>query len=142
LNLNILQVKGRSDLFLKLEIIKKIIAIIPIGLGIFMGIKTMLWGNVFISVFAFFLNSRYSASLINYSTREQLKDILPSFVISFCIAICLWAIRLLFSSDYLILLLQCLFGMVLMIFICEKIRLYEYLEIKQMIFSMVKRDKI
>lgn len=45
INLNILQVKGRSDLFLKLEIIKKTIAVFPILIGIFYGIEYMLWGE-------------------------------------------------------------------------------------------------
>ena len=56
INLNILQVKGRSDLFLKLEIIKKIIATIPIVIGIFWGIELMLWGSVCSSFIAFFLS--------------------------------------------------------------------------------------
>ena len=57
INLNILQVKGRSDLFLKLEIIKKIIAVGPIVVGIAYGIECMLWGSVLTSFIAYFLNS-------------------------------------------------------------------------------------
>lgn len=54
INLNILQVKGRSDLFLKLEIIKKVIAIGPIMIGIYCGIEYMLWGSVVSSFIAYF----------------------------------------------------------------------------------------
>lgn len=54
INLNILQVKGRSDLFLKLEIIKKIIAMGPMVVGIVYGIEYMLWGGVSISFIAYF----------------------------------------------------------------------------------------
>ena len=79
INLNILQVKGRSDLFLRLEIIKKIIAVGPLLLGVFFNIESMLWGSVCSSLIAYFLNSYYSASLINYPTKDQLKDILPTF---------------------------------------------------------------
>jgi O-antigen/teichoic acid export membrane protein len=140
LNLNILQVKGRSDLFLKLEIIKKIIAVTPIVLGIFLGIEVMLWGSVCTSIVALFLNSHYSASLINYSTKEQLKDVLPSFIISFGIAAFSWTMTLIPVSNYIILLTQCILGIFLLIFICEKLKLYEYLEIKQIIFSFVKRN--
>ena len=56
LNLSILNVKGRSDLFLKLEIIKKIIVIPVIIIGIHYGLIVMLWGMVFNSFFAYFLN--------------------------------------------------------------------------------------
>ena len=92
INLNILQVKGRSDLFLKLEIIKKIIAVGPIVVGIVYGIEYMLWGGVLTSFIAYFLNSYYSANLINYPTSEQIKDILPTFLISFVVAASMWGV--------------------------------------------------
>lgn len=60
INLNMLNVQGRSDLFLKLEIIKKILAIPIILIGIFIGIKAMIIGMIFNSFIAFFLNSYYS----------------------------------------------------------------------------------
>jgi O-antigen/teichoic acid export membrane protein len=140
LNLNILQVKGRSDLFLKLEIIKKIIAVIPIVLGISFGIKVMLCGSVCTSFFAYYLNSRYSARLIDYSVKEQIKDILPSFYIASFVAVCMWSIILIPISNYIIiLLLQCLFGGLTAIFLYEKTKLSEYMEAKQIVFSLIKR---
>lgn len=92
INLNILQVKGRSDLFLKLEIIKKIIAVGPIVVGIAYGIECMLWGSVLTSFIAYFLNSYYSANLINYPTGEQIKDILPTLLTSFVVAAFMWSV--------------------------------------------------
>ena len=86
INLNILKVKGRSDVFLKLEVIKKVLAIFPILVGVYLGIEMMLWGSVIISVISYFLNAYYSASLINYSVYEQLKDIFPSFIVSLIIS--------------------------------------------------------
>jgi len=80
LNLNMLKAKGRSDLFLRLEIIKKIMVIPVIVIGIRFGMIVMLWGMVFNSFFAYLINAFYSARLINYSTIEQLKDIAPTFV--------------------------------------------------------------
>ncbi len=95
INLNILQVKGRSDLFLKLEVIKKIIAIVPIMIGVFCGIEYMLWGGVLTSFIAYFLNSHYSAGLIYYPTKEQIKDILPTFLISSVVASVMWMLSFL-----------------------------------------------
>ena len=92
INLNILQVKGRSDLFLKLEVIKKIVAILPIVLGITLGIKFMLWGAVCTSVISFFLNSYYSGHLVNYSTMNQIKDIFPTFLIASFVAGTIWCL--------------------------------------------------
>lgn len=59
-------------------------------LGIFCGIKYMLWGSVVTSLIAYFLNSYYSAVLICYPTKEQIKDVLPSFIISALIAAIMW----------------------------------------------------
>ena len=109
-NLNILQVKGRSDLFLKLEIIKKIIAMGPMVVGIVYGIEYMLWGGVSISFIAYFLNSYYSANLINYPTSEQIKDVLPTFLTSFVVAAFMWGVSFWNISVYALLPIQILSG--------------------------------
>jgi len=79
LNLNILKVKGRSDLFLRLEIIKRATIILSIVLTYRHGIIAMLYGQIITSIIAYLLNSYYSGNLINYSQREQIKDIYPAF---------------------------------------------------------------
>lgn len=139
INLNILQVKGRSDLFLKLEIIKKIIAVGPIAIGIFYGIECMLWGSVITSLIAYFLNSYYSASLIGYPTNEQIKDILPTFVVSLIVASVMWGATFLNISVYILLPVQISAGIILAFLIYEKLRLDEYLEVRQLVLSALKR---
>lgn len=139
INLNILQVKGRSDLFLKLEIIKKTIGVTPIIIGAFYGIGYMLWGSVITSLLAYFINSYYSAKLIHYPTKEQIKDILPTFVISLTTASVMWGLSFWDISVYVLLPIQILTGALLALFIYEKLKLDEYLEIKQLLFSILKR---
>ena len=141
INLNILQVKGRSDLFLRLEIIKKIIAVGPLLLGVLFSIEYMLWGSVCTSLIAYFLNSYYSADLINYPTKEQIKDILPTFLVSFVTAAAMWSLTLLSLSNWLLLPLQCLLGIALAVFIYECLHLPEYVEVKQLAFSILRRKK-
>lgn len=139
INLNMLQVKGRSDLFLKLEIIKKTIAVVPITLGVFYGIEFMLWGSVLTSFIAYFLNSYYSAQLIDYSTWSQIKDIFPTFVVSFIVAAIMWSITLLNYSIWITLPVQFVIGLILGIIIYETIKLPEYFELKEIAFSLIKR---
>lgn len=139
INLNILQVKGRSDLFLKLEVMKKIIAVGPIVAGIVYGIEYMLWGGVLISLIAYFLNSYYSAKLINYPTSEQIKDILPTFLISFVAAAFMWGISFWNISVYVLLPIQMLAGTLLALCIYERLHLDEYLEVKQLALSAFRR---
>jgi O-antigen/teichoic acid export membrane protein len=81
-NLNVLKVKGRSDLFLKLEILKKAMIVIVIAISFQFGIYGLLYGSVLTSVFAFFINTHYTGKFINYSGWEQTKDILPIIVLA------------------------------------------------------------
>lgn len=138
LNLNILNVKGHSDLFLKLEVIKKFIGIGPILLGIFLGIEVMLWGSVAFSFIAFFINSFYSFRLVKYSSLEQIKDLMPSFLSALCIAVCMFVITLSGFPLWVILALQIVTGIAMFFAIHELIRLPEYLSIKEFVLTFVK----
>jgi O-antigen/teichoic acid export membrane protein len=139
INLNMLMVKGRSDLFLGLEIIKKSMAVIPICLGIFYGIEFMLWGSVFLSFVAYLLNSYYSARLINYSTWAQVKDIFPSFLVSIFVAAAMWSLTFLNYSIWITLSLQLVLGLIMIIVIYETIKTTEYFELKGILLSVIKR---
>jgi teichuronic acid exporter len=80
-NLNILRVKGRSDLTLRINIIKKITFIIFVAIAVRFGIIVLLYFQVLYAVVAYFYNSYYSGKFINYPAMEQLKDILPIVVL-------------------------------------------------------------
>lgn len=74
-NLNILQVKGRSDLYLKLEIIKKILLVLIIIISYRFGIFGLLWGNLIYSIICYFINTYYSGKLLKYGAVQQLLDL-------------------------------------------------------------------
>lgn len=130
LNLNMLQIQGRSDIFLELEIIKKIIAIVPILLGALVSIYWMLWGVVVTGFIAFFLNSYYTGKKLNYSSWMQLKDISPSLAVSFVVAFSIFFFKYLPISFWIILPLQLFMGCMSLLVICEYNQLEEYLELK------------
>lgn len=100
INLNMLQIQGRSDIFLFLEIIKKIIGVVPLLLGIFVDIYYMLWGVVITGIIAFFLNSYFTGRKLKYSSWMQLKDVSGSFAVSFIVAIIIYFFKI--SSFYLL----------------------------------------
>ena len=141
INLNMLQIKGRSDLFLKLEIIKKIIGIGPLLLGVFVDIYWMLWGSVVTSIISYFLNSGYSGKLVGYSTFDQMKDIAPSLGISLFMGLVVFAMNLLPVSPFILLPLQVLSGVAMVIGICEALQLKEYREAKAIFLSVVGKSK-
>lgn len=140
INLNILQVKGRSDLFLKLEILKKALGIIPVVLGIFVGINYMLWGAVVLSFICYFLNSYYSGKLIDYSAKEQIKDIFPCFTISLLVALLMWGITFLELNLFVTLIFQLVAGAFFAFFIYEKLQLEEYKEVRKIILSIIRKN--
>lgn len=81
-NLNILQVKGRSDLYLRLEIIKKSMLVAVLSLSLEFGITGVLLGRIITSVLSYIPNSYYSSRIINYSVKEQLGDFFPALLLS------------------------------------------------------------
>jgi teichuronic acid exporter len=82
LNLNLLKVKGRSDLFLKLEIVKKSLLSIVLIISFPLGIKAICIGAVITSVMALAINSFYTGKILNIGFYRQMKDISPVFLIS------------------------------------------------------------
>jgi len=81
-NLQILNVKGRSDLFFKLEVVKKLLLIIVILIAFQFGIYGLLYGGVLFSLLAFLINTHYSGKFINYTAWQQTRDLLPSILLA------------------------------------------------------------
>lgn len=81
-NLNMLKVKGRSDLFLYLEIIKKSIIVVAIIIGLNWGIMGLVVGQICTSFISFFINAFYTGKLISYTIPNQIKDISQTFLLS------------------------------------------------------------
>lgn len=139
LNLNMLQVQGRSELFLRLEIIKKIIALGPLLLGIFVNIYWMLGSSVITGFIAYYLNAHYSGPFLNYSIKEQVKDILPSFGVALAMAIPVFVMSFIPMNSFILLPLQILAGVIITISICEMTKLPEYLEIKGIVMPVINK---
>ena len=139
INLNMLQVQGRSDLFLGLEIIKKIVYIGPIIIGAFVGIIPMLCANLLTTVIAFFLNSHYSGRLIGYSSWMQIKDVMPSYGIALSVAISVYFLKFLPITYWVILPLQCIIGLMTFIMVCKMSHFKEYDETIEMLRPLLRK---
>ncbi len=143
LNLNMLQVQGRSDLFLKLEIIKKTLAVPVIIIGIYWGIKAMIAGMIVNTVIAYYVNSYWSGRLIGYSFKQQVSDILPGFCLALIMAVLIFGIGFLLPLKALYkFTLQTSFGVVFIIGISELIKIKDYLFIKQIVLEKLTLVKM
>lgn len=80
INLNLLQVKGRSDYFLKLEVMKKILGVAILCVTIPLGLKAMCYGRVFSSVVCLGINTYYTNKIIGYGFIKQMRDLLPILI--------------------------------------------------------------
>lgn len=97
-NLNILSVKGRSDLFLRLEIIKKILLLVILAGSFSFGIMGLIWGQVIFSVMAFFINTHYSGKFLKYPSWEQLRDISPVLLLTTAMAMVVYLVNTLLAA--------------------------------------------
>lgn len=92
INLNILQAKGRSDYFLKLEIIKKIFGACVLCVTIPMGLVAMCYGRVFSSVLMLAVNTYYTRKLLGYGLFSQLRDLLHILIHAFVMGVLVWGV--------------------------------------------------
>lgn len=140
LNLNMLNVLGRSDLFLRLEIIKKALAVPIILIGIFFGIKAMIAGMIINSQIAYFLNSFWSGKFIEYSMKEQVIDVLPSFLVAITMGGVVFLLGISFPLCELLRFVIQLFSAVALTFgLSELLRLDAYLLIKHIVGEKLKK---
>jgi len=134
LNLNMLQVQGRSDLFLRLEIIKKALAVPVIVIAVIWGIKAMILGMMLLSLIAYYLNSYWSGRFIGYSFLEQTKDVLPSFLLALIMSSIVFAEGLLVPLPPLpLLIIQLITSALLTFGLCEGFHFKDYLYIKSIV---------
>lgn len=137
INLNLLQVKGRSDLFLRLEIIKKLIGVIVLFITIPLGVVAMCTGMIFSSFFALIVNTYYSGKLIQVGFIRQMGDLLPILAYALTMGGFVWWFTQLFESNEVRLSLGVVIGVIYYFFVAFITRSAELKEL----LSLVTRKK-
>lgn len=137
INLNLLQVKGRSDLFLKLEIIKKIIGVVVLCVTVPIGLVAMCVGSIFSSVFCLVVNTYYTGKLINVGFWLQMRDLLPILLLSLFMGVLVFLSVMFISSNILKLIVGVIVGVVFYISVAKLFKLEELSDL----LSLVKRKK-
>ena len=132
INLNVLQAIGRSDLFLRLEIIKKVLIIINISITWQWGISAMICGMIITSLISYYLNSYYTGTLINYAIREQFWDFAGYLILAALMAIVVYAVGLLsFPNLWSQLVAQLSVAMFSYVGLCRLFRLSDFMDVWQ-----------
>jgi len=114
-NLNAIKAMGRSDIFLKLEIIKKIIGLTVIAVTVFISLKAIALSLIFTSILGQVINSWPNRKLLDYHYRDQLMDMLPQIILSCVMGVIVYSVEFLGLNDILTLLIQIPLGAVIYI---------------------------
>jgi teichuronic acid exporter len=109
-NLQAINAMGRSDIFLKLEIIKVALALVMIAVTLPFGIYALVIGGTAVGVVSTYINAYPNKQLLNYAYLEQIKDILPSFLLTFAMSGIIISLQLLNLSPLLTLIIQVIVG--------------------------------
>ena len=105
-NLNAIKAMGRSDLFLKLEIIKKVVGLIALIGTMFISVKAMALSMFVTSILSQIINSWPNKKLLNYSYRYQVMDMLPQICLSCLMGAITFCVQFLKLSDIVTLIIQ------------------------------------
>ncbi|WP_099073952.1 lipopolysaccharide biosynthesis protein [Proteus alimentorum] len=106
INLNLLQVKGRSDLFLKLEIIKKMLVTIILIITVPLGIEAICIGIVIQSYLALLINTYYTGKLTSINIKKQFENLFPIWIITIICSLASWSLSFYFKNIYMQLILM------------------------------------
>jgi len=139
LNLNLLMVKGRSDLFLKLEIIKKILGVAIICISVPFGLLAMCWATLASSIISLAINTYYTGKLIHLGFFCQMLDLLPTLLLSLVMgAVVYLTLSLLPVTPVVALTIGIAEGAILFILVAKLLRFSEFAELLSIIQNLKK----
>lgn len=127
-NLTGINALGRSDIFLKLEIIKKCVTVLNIVITLPLGIYAMAIGQVVSGFISTFINAYPNKKLMGYSYFEQWKDLIPSFVLSIVMAGIVLVMNFISITPLLLLIIQIIVGIIVYVVLAKlfKLEVYNY----------------
>ena len=139
INLNLLTVKGRSDLFFRLEVIKKIMGVCIMVVTIPHGIIWMVSGGIVSSMISLIINTYYTGKLINVGYLKQMGDLLPIFGVSFAVWIIVHGSMMMSSNMYVQLIIGSLVGVIVYLVLAKLFLRTEWNDVMSMIPAKLKR---
>ena len=140
-NLNAIKAMGRSDLFLKLEIVKKVVGLMLLLSTMWFGVMAMAYSLLVSTLTGMIINSWPNKRLLRYNYLEQMKDILPGILLAVLMGCCVYPIQWLGLPDIVSLLLQVPLGALIYIGASAVLHLESYEYLMDMIVPFIKRIK-
>lgn len=138
-NLNAIKAMGRSDLFLKLEIIKKIVGIIFLIVTMNISVMAMALSLLIIGFLSQIINSYPNKKLLDYSYMAQLKDILPSIILATLMGAIVYLINYLNLNVMITLIIQIITGAIIYILGAKLFKIDSYNYIMSIMKQFIKK---
>jgi O-antigen/teichoic acid export membrane protein len=133
INLNLLQVKGRSDWFLKLELIKKIYGGIILAVTLPFGLIVFCLGSVLSSFVGLVVNTLYTDKLIHLGFWTQMKDLLPTFLLSLSVFVISWGTTLLIPNLWMQIFVGGIVGVVFYLLVAKLLRMEQLSDVRYLL---------
>jgi O-antigen/teichoic acid export membrane protein len=139
MNINVLNVVGRSDLYLKLQLITQLLTIPNIFIGVLWGIKALIVGMIIISILGYLIFNHESNKVLNYPISEQLADIFPSFSLALIMGVIVYSVG--YFSPFIpgiTLVIQILVGVIIVLASGRLFKMKEYIFIKTIFLNKLR----
>ncbi len=140
-NLNAIKAMGRSDLFLRLEIIKKTVGVAAILITMWFGVMAIAYSLLFTSIASQIINSWPNRKLLNYGYLQQLKDILPGIALAVAMGCCVYPLQFLPLSNLWIVVIQIICGVVIYIVLSRIFKMESFFYLLDMLKSMIHKKR-
>lgn len=138
-NIQAIQALGYSGKVLKIELIKKSLELIVLLFSLKYGIYAIAVGTFITSLISVFINSYPNLKLLNYSYKEQIIDILPSFLLSITMGIIIYMVQYISFPSWLILIIQIVMGIIVYIILASISKIESYLYLVNSIRGFLKK---
>ena len=138
-NLNAIKAMGRSDLFLKLEIVKKVVGIALLLSTMWFGVMAMAYSLLISSILSQIINSWPNRKLLRYGYLEQLKDILPGIALAVLMGCCVNLVELFHLTNIVTLLIQIPLGALIYIIASALLHLESFEYMMDLIRPMIRK---
>ncbi|MCI6559924.1 MAG: polysaccharide biosynthesis C-terminal domain-containing protein, partial [Ruminococcus sp.] len=140
-NLNAIKAMGRSDLFLKLEILKKIIGLTAILITMWISVEAMAYSLLVTTLLNQIINSWPNKKLLGYSYLEQVRDMLPQIGLSVLMGAAIYLVQLAGFSSIFTLCIQIPLGIIIYIALSKLLHIESFEYITSMLKSFKNRGK-
>lgn len=141
-NLEALKAIGRSDLFLKLEIIKKIIGLVLLIGSMNYGVMAIALSMIISTILSSFINAYPNSKILKYSYIDQIKDMMPSILLSLFMSIVIYPINVIINNSLLLIIVQVLIGGMIYVLLSRILKLESFMYIISMIKNMKNKKGI